>query len=428
MIYHRMKTEIIRVLKSSYLKNISTQVLGSGLAQILPLLIIPFLSRIYSAEEFATYTSFMATIGILSVAVGGRYYLAIVLPKTNKEAISVFTLSVILTMFYSILLLLIILIYYKFFNASSFEISYLIIPFYIFFYGLWLSFINFSIRLKEFKINAFSKILQSFINSISSISFGLIKLSFGLIIGRLLGVLSASIFLKFKFNKTFVFDSIGDLKYLLKKYRNFPIYGILPSLLDAASLQAPIFAIDYFFTKEILGHFGLTIMVLSAPLSVLGVAFKDVFYQKVAELYNLGNGFKIKKVFLSSAILLFIIGIPLGFIVHFFGEYLFGFIFGKEWINSGKYAEILIFSFIIKLVVSPLSTIFNIFNKQRIISLWQGLYFITTLTTIFLSVSVFKLTIDLFLVIYVFHELVLYLTYFYLQLNLINKNQHLCVE
>tara|TARA_B110000483_G_scaffold193993_1_gene231035 strand:+ start:297 stop:458 length:162 start_codon:yes stop_codon:yes gene_type:complete len=53
----------------------------------------------------------VATIGILSVAVGGRYYLAIVLPKPNKEATSVFTLSIILTMFYSILLLL---IYYRF--------------------------------------------------------------------------------------------------------------------------------------------------------------------------------------------------------------------------------------------------------------------------------------------------------------------------
>tara|TARA_B110000971_G_scaffold171602_1_gene176412 strand:+ start:111 stop:341 length:231 start_codon:yes stop_codon:yes gene_type:complete len=50
-------------------------------------------------------------------------------------------------------------------------------------------------------------------------------MSFGLIIGRLLGVLSASIFLKFKFNKTFVLDSIGNLKCFLKKCRNFPIYG-----------------------------------------------------------------------------------------------------------------------------------------------------------------------------------------------------------
>tara|TARA_B110001450_G_C17654680_1_gene494674 strand:- start:506 stop:1792 length:1287 start_codon:yes stop_codon:yes gene_type:complete len=428
MIYHSLKSKIFRGLKSSYLKNISTQVIGSGFAQILPLLIMPFLARIYSAEEFAGYTSFMAIIGILSVAVGGRYYMAIVLPKTNEEANSVFTLSIFLTLIYSIVLLLFVLIYYNFFKVGSFEISYLIIPFYIFFYGVWLSLINFSIRLKKFKVNAFSKIFQSFINSISTISFGLIKLSSGLIIGRLVGILSASIFLKFKFKKLLVLDSVSNLKFFMKKYKNFPIYGILPSFLDAASLQAPVFAIEYFFTKEILGHFGLTIIVLSAPLSVLSVAFKDVFYQKVAELYNLGDGFKIRKVFLNSAILLLIIGIPFGFIVHFFGESIFSIIFGKEWIKSGKYAEILIFSFIIKLVVSPLSSIFNIFNKQRIISLWQGLYFITTLTTIFLSVSVFKLTIDLFLVMYVSHELVLYLTYFYLQLNLINKNQHLCVE
>ena len=84
MIYHSLKSKIFRGLKSSYLKNISTQVIGSGFAQILPLLIMPFLARIYSAEEFAGYTSFMAIIGILSVAVGGRYYMAIVLPKSER--------------------------------------------------------------------------------------------------------------------------------------------------------------------------------------------------------------------------------------------------------------------------------------------------------------------------------------------------------
>ena len=65
-----VKNYVNKLLKSEYLSNISIQVFGTGLAQLIPLLIMPFLSRVYAEQDFAMYTSFMAVVSVLSVAVG----------------------------------------------------------------------------------------------------------------------------------------------------------------------------------------------------------------------------------------------------------------------------------------------------------------------------------------------------------------------
>lgn len=77
---------IIRnLVKSDYFKNIFVQIMGTGFAQLIPFLITPLLSRVFSKQDFAIYTSFMAVVAILSVACGGRYQYAIVLPKKMKK-------------------------------------------------------------------------------------------------------------------------------------------------------------------------------------------------------------------------------------------------------------------------------------------------------------------------------------------------------
>ena len=161
--------------------------------------------------------------------------------------------------------------------------------------------------------------------------------------------------------------------------------------------------------------------VIAGPLSIIGVSFKDVFYQKVTEMYNNKEYLKVKKIFKSSALSLLLIGIPILVVLAIFGEPLFKFIFGSNWGESGKYASILVASFIIKLVVSPLAVIFNVLNKLKTLFMWQTIYFITTFSTLLLSVIVYKVSIITLLKIYLIHELLLYALYFILQYAAIKK-------
>ena len=156
-------------------------------------------------------------------------------------------------------------------------------------------------------------------------------------------------------------------------------------------------------------------MVLSAPLALIGASYKDVFYQKIAALMNEKRHREALVFFKKSAVALFVMGLPICLVLYFFGEPLFGFVFGDKWSRSGAFASILAFSFVAKLVVSPLSSIFNATNTLRVASKWQVLYFISTFVTLLYCAAILKLPVEQLLVVYVIHEIILYGIYFIMQ-------------
>lgn len=417
-----MIKNVIKLLKSEYLTNVSIQVLGTGIAQIIPLLVMPILSRVYFEEDFAKYTAFIAVVSVLAVATGARYQYAIVLSKSIEEAKNVFLVSVYYNIVYSVILLFLSLVFH-FFLKDYFELGNNIfwIPLYILFQGFYLSLINLSIFEKKFKINAFSKITQTSSNVITSLILGFINYSKGLIIGKIIGLLvSVLILLKKSGIKNFILSK-DKIKVVSSKYIDFPKYNIIPSFFNTASTHAPVFFIGNFFSEQTLGYYGFAFMAIAGPISIISVSIKDVLYQKLSETFNNYNFKKVYKIYVNNLTFLIVISLPIIIILYFFGDFLFSFVFGKKWEASGTYTSILIFSFAIKLIVSPLSIIFNVTNKLRVLSKWQTIYLITTFLTLGISTMVFKVDIITFLKIYMTHELLMYLYYLILQFNLINQ-------
>ena len=74
-----------QVLKTPFFKNIVTQLLGTGIAQLIPVLATLLLAKLYNPADFALYTNFIAVSAVLMVMVGGNYHFAIVLPKKDND-------------------------------------------------------------------------------------------------------------------------------------------------------------------------------------------------------------------------------------------------------------------------------------------------------------------------------------------------------
>lgn len=389
--------------------------MGTGVAQLLPFLATPLLTRLFTEEDFALYTSFFALATIFAVAVGGKYQMAIVLPKTDADANKLFTLSIYITLAYSLVIAILFILFYYFLSADLGEVLYYV-PLYVVFFGIWSSFTNLSIRHKTFKHNAIAKVLQSLGYIVTAIGLGIAKFTlYGLVIAKILGTLASWLYLFRKSLVTLRLTKLNELKGVAKAYIDYPKYGVAPAFLNTISSQALILVLTKFYTTEDLGQFGLTYMVLSAPLGLIGTSYKDVFFQKIASQLNDQQFKSALKFFKKSAWALFAMGLPICIVLYFFGEDLFSLIFGKKWMRSGEFAAILAFSFLIKLVVSPLSSIFNAANKLKISSLWQTLYFVTTFLTLGISSYVLKREVEELLYIYVVHELILYSLYFLLE-------------
>jgi O-antigen/teichoic acid export membrane protein len=389
---------------------------GTGLAQLLPLGVSPILTRLYSEKDFALYTSFFAIASILAVGVGARYQLAIILPKSDVEARKIFSLSIYITIIYSFFLLLAALwMVNKSINQDLGRAIYFV-PLYILFFGFWNSHSYLSFRYKTFFQNAVAKVLQSLLFVGVGIVLGLFKFTvFGLVLAKISGVLASWIYLYKKAERRVISNGISDIQEVAKKYRDYPSFGLIPAFLDIASVQGLILILSWFYSTDDLGFFGLTVLVLSGPLGLVGGSFKDVFYQKMTSLINAGHRNRSLYFFRTSAIGLLLIGLPVCVILFLGGENIFRLIFGEKWARSGEFASILSFSFLIQLVVSPLSSVFNAAGKIKIASLWQTLYFISTFLTLGISSAIFKLPVKELLFVYVIHEVILYTIYFLLQ-------------
>ena len=397
--------------------------LGTGLAQVIPFLATPVLTRLYTQDDFARYTSFFAVASILAVAAGGRYFLAIVLPKKQEDANRLFNLSNYISILYALVLALIFqILYWTDINRSE-EIVYFV-PLYVLFSGFWMSLIHLSVRDKSFRINAYAKIYQSAGYIITAIALGLIKLSsFGLILAKTIGIFGSGIFLfnRLKFGGfTWQWQTYKEMAL---RYLEFPKYNLAPALLNTLTAQAFILFLTEYYSTEDLGYYGLTFMVLSAPLGLIGTSYRDVFYQRITELINQKRFHESLLFFRRSAAFLFVLGLLIAIILYFYGPILFGLVFGEDWTRSGEFAAILSFSFMVKLIASPLSSVFYAADKIRVASVWQVLYFISTFIT--LGIGVYVLQFDIFQLLYLYlaHEVVLYTLYLVLQYLMIQRLQ-----
>ena len=417
----KYKAILNRLFSSEFLKNVSTQMIGTGLAQALPFLATPILTRLYTQDDFARYTTFFAVASILAVAAGGRYFLAVVLPKKEEDAIRLYNLSIYVSIIYALVLALVFqVLYWTDVNRSE-EIVYFV-PLYVLFSGLWMSLIHISVRDKSFRINALAKIFQASGYIATAIALGLTRISaLGLVIAKTAGIFGSALYL---FNRLRVRGFTWRwqaYKEVALRYIDFPKYNVGPALLNTLTAQAFILVLTEFYSTEDLGYYGLTFMVLSAPLGLIGTSYKDVFYQRITELINQERFKESLMFFRRSAAFLFALGFLIAIVLYFFGPKLFGIVFGSDWTRSGEFAAILSFSFMVKLVASPLSSVFYAADKIRVASVWQILYFISTFTT--LGIGVYSLQFDIIQLLYLYlaHEIVLYAIYFGLQYRMISR-------
>ncbi len=411
---------LLNQCKTEYFGNISVQLIGTGIAQTIPFLVSPILTRLYPETGFATYTFFMAVVAVLVVPNGGRYFYAMVIPKEENKAIDLASLSFWLTLAYNMILLLVVVICYDQLNGF-YELNELwyAIPLYVAFFGVYNIFLYLSVRKKYFKNNALTKVVQTTITAICSVGFSLFGFLFsGLAFGKIIGVIGS--IAVFKSRPSLKLD-MPRLKVVAKKYIDYPKVTIIPSILDIFSVQALVFFVGRYYSEESLGYLGLTNMILIAPLALIGVSFRDVFYQKIAGFFNDRAYLKARKLFLGSAAVLLTIGIIIALILLFFGEAIFAFVYGDNWITSGKFAVILGFAFCAKLFASPLSSIFNATHQLKLLSIWQTTYFFTTLTTLYFAIVHYELPITDTLLVYTIHEVILYTWYFFMQKQALNK-------
>ena len=345
---------------------------GTAIAQAIPILISPVLSRLYTPDDFGILALFMSFAAIISVIITGRYELAIMLPAKEKDAGNLLALSLLFTIIGSLITLIIVLIFKSqiafFFEEPNIEKWLFLLPVVIFFAGIFQSFNYWSIRHKSFKLNSTAKISQSVTMSTTNLAMGFAGTgSIGLISGYIFGQIASALVLGWKVlthpKSLLGQTSIKGLTDNAKRYRNFPKINAPHAFIDSLQNNGIVYLIMYFFSKAVLGSYSFAFRVLKAPVGLVGNAIYQVFYQKATQ--ELKTGKNIQPLVVKIYRNLFFIGLPVFSVLFFFIRPIFVFVFGEEWETSGEIAQILIPWIFLNFIANPVSSLTVIMNKQK---------------------------------------------------------------
>src|SRR5688572_27680976 len=105
-------------LKSEFSRNTAILIIGTIIAQSIPILLQPVLRRVYTPEDFGAMAVYFTILSMISIVACFRYEAAIVLPKNDSAAANVLSLSLLINFVFSGLLLLLLLL----FNRSFAEL------------------------------------------------------------------------------------------------------------------------------------------------------------------------------------------------------------------------------------------------------------------------------------------------------------------
>jgi lipopolysaccharide exporter len=399
------------LLKSEILRSVSVLITGTVVAQLLSILLRPVLTRLFSPESFGIFSVYSSLVGIIMILSSLKYDDAIVLPKSDKESTNVLGLALIINLIINIFIFLLVVLFGKRIIAflglpSNFPVAMLyIIPLGVFLFSSYQSLNSWLIRKKKYISVSLNKLVRRSSEGVFQICFALLKVFNGLIysdvIGQAANVTTAAV-QSGKYGLNLKLVSKTKLKYVFRKYSEFPKFNLLPSLMSSSSYLLPPIFINKYYSSDTAGYFDLSKLLLSIPLALIAASVSNVLLQKVSEKFNKKESFlaELKPVLYIVLVISFfeIVAILL------FGEDLFRIVFGDRWIDSGRISRILVWSFAFNFVASSFTSMFIAMRRIKTFSYWQAFYFISIL-----SLLLFKhLPFNDFLKIYVAIEVFCY--------------------
>lgn len=411
--------------KSEFSRNTSTLFWGTAAAQAIPLLLQPFLRRMYSPEDFGAMAVYLTLFGIITIASSLRYEAAVVLPKGDDEAANIVSLSFIINLIFCLAILLVVLFFRMeisdVINLPEKYSAYLVLlPFACFAFSFFQNLNYWLIRHKAFKASANNKVARRGTEGIVQVICGFLKVPGGLFIGDLAGNAAnviAGIFQSFRNGFNLKIVSWKQIKEAWNKYSYFPKYNLFPTFLSSAATVLPFLLVNKYYSTETAGQLDLTRMVLSIPLIFIATSVSQVFFQQVTQKKH--NMQSIKKDVLQILYFLLIIIATEFAIVLPLGPVIFELVFGEPYAVSGYFSQILVFSFAMNFIGSAFSSVFITFEQIRMNSIWQVFYFVAICSLLFFT----NWDIYDFLKVYMLIEIIMHAVYCMMIYFIVNRHE-----
>lgn len=392
------------IMDKEFYKNIFTMFTGTSASQLIWIFTIPFLTRIFSADDFGIYQLFLSTTSIIIIFSTARYDLAVIVPEEKIKAISLMLLPVIISLFCSLALIVMTNSLKKFFylfDGISLSSYVIYMPYYIMALAFYQSLYMWFVREKYFKVISVGLIIFPILNLTFSYIFSTkFNIDNPLIISTILArYIEIAYFLFYFLKKNYMYINKIKLQNLLitaKEFKDFPQYMIIGGFFDTMAAALPSYLLNIFFGTTITGYYSLANQCLNMPISLVSKSIGDVFKQGASKIYNKYHECKV--FYYQNLKLLIKISIFISIIIFIFAPFVFKVFFGNEWEQSGLYSRFLILLFFGGVISNPLSNMYILARAQKLYIKIQILMLISNFIALIIGFYIFdNIEICLFL-------------------------------
>jgi O-antigen/teichoic acid export membrane protein len=355
--------------KSHVFKSFVMLFSGTLLAQVISYAVAPVLTRLYGPSEMSEMMFFMRLIAFLSSVITLRFEAALPLPKIDAHSYLIYRFIYFFSFWVLLLLTLLCIVFalYDLFPAfdSWFYLCTILGTAAMILINVGTSW---AVRKGHYPIITRQKIINSLLSNGLKWGFYYLKWSaFGLILASLLGFLISSLEFVFNFFKTHrsLKSNFSKRKtaVLLKEHNDFPKLNLPHVFIDNGKEILLATIVLAFFGESIYGSYGHSYQMLRIPLMLVGVSVGQIFYNRASEaMHNKKPLFPIVSKTIGT---LGIISLLPFLTLFFWGEEIFTFVFGDRWANSGVYAQIMTLWLMVNFVLSPITALPLLLNRQK---------------------------------------------------------------
>lgn len=344
--------------RPSLLRATLTLLAGGALAQALPLLLGPWLTRLYPPSEFGLYQVFAAIAATMAVVACARYEFA--LPKArHREAELLRALCIWLLLAVSAASVLVAVPW----ALSAHALWPLWLPSAVLALGAVSLATLWATRKQRFRTMAAARVLQHGGGALGQLLAGLAQWGVhGLIVAPLAAAGAAVALLGLPL-RGWRDAPAARLREVAGAYREFPLlntpHAFAGALQDALALSMIAFSQG----AAAAGFWGLALRYLKAPATLVGGAVSQALYPRLTAQ---GDGVTAqgRKDVLRTMLALAAIALPLLLLLWALGPMVFEAAFGPAWRPAGELARALALYIGLHFVASPLGVVTMAWNAQ----------------------------------------------------------------
>ena len=372
--------------QAGLLRATLTLLAGGALAQVLPLLLGPWLTRLYSPTEFGQF-SFVWTLATNLAVVGcARYEFALPLESDERRAGILMALCARLLLAVTAVGLVVGLVLIVW---QDLALGWLL-PLAVLSGGAtqWLTL--WATRAQRVRLLAGARVLQYGGGALLQVGLGLAQMgAAGLLLGPLLAGLATAALLARPAPEggwaALLHAPKDALRAVALRYRDFPLLNTPHAFAGALQDSLAMILIAAWSGDASAGYWALALRYLKAPAGLVGGALSQTLYPR---LVHAKSGAEALAVVRQAMAVLMALALPLMAALMGWGPQLFERVFGERWHDAGELARALAPYVALHFIASPLSVAMMAWGAQAwglklalvgqgmfVIGLAAGLYF-----------------------------------------------------